>query len=99
MFSLRTSRLPLIPLGSAGALALSLLALPAAAKAPASSPASAAVSSAPTAAVAPAPPEWIQRSNANAAVLLEVLARFAPEQAGQFGLPGLDEQVLDLRPG
>src|SRR5207247_189215 len=60
---------------------------------------SSAVTPAPAASTAPAPPAWIQRSNANAQVLLEVLARFAPEQAGQFGVPGLDEQVLDLRPG
>lgn len=46
-----------------------------------------------------APPAWITTSNANAMVVLEVMARFAPEMAGQVGLPGLDDQVLDLKPG
>ena len=52
------------------------------------------------AAAAPAPtPAWVQRSDENAQVLLEVLARFGPEGAGQLGIPGLDEQILDLSPG
>ena len=45
------------------------------------------------------PPEWIQRSNLNAQVLIEVFARFAPEGAGELGVPGLDEEILDLKPG
>lgn len=44
-------------------------------------------------------PEWVQRSNRNAQVLIEVFARFAPETAGQLGVPGLDEEILDLKPG
>lgn len=44
-------------------------------------------------------PDWVKQSNVNAQVLLEVLARFNPEQAGQFGVEGLDEQVIDLKPG
>jgi hypothetical protein len=52
---------------------------------------------APAAAAAPA--EWVGRSNENAAVLLEVMARFAPEGAGRLGVSGLDEQILDLEPG
>ena len=52
------------------------------------------------AAAAPAPaPAWVQRSDENTQVLLEVLARFGPEGAGQLGVPGLDEQILDLSPG
>ncbi|HSF39772.1 MAG TPA: DUF885 family protein, partial [Thermoanaerobaculia bacterium] len=52
------------------------------------------------AAAAPAPtPAWVERSDENAQVLLEVLARFGPEGAGQLGIPGLDEQILDLSPG
>lgn len=43
--------------------------------------------------------EWIARSNANAQVMLEVLARFSPETAGFFGVDGLDEEILDLEPG
>lgn len=50
------------------------------------------------AAAAPAP-TWVQRSDENAQVLLEVLARFGPEGAGQLGIPGMDEKILDLSPG
>ncbi len=44
-------------------------------------------------------PEWVQRSNANAAVLMQVMARFGPEQAGFLGLSGYDEEIFDLKPG
>ncbi|PWK85825.1 DUF885 domain-containing protein [Fulvimonas soli] len=44
-------------------------------------------------------PAWIGRSNADAKALLEVIARFSPESASQFGLPGYDDKVADLRPG
>lgn len=44
-------------------------------------------------------PPWIKRSNENAKVLLEVLARFAPEGAARLGVEGYDEQVMDLKPG
>ena len=47
----------------------------------------------------PAAPAWIARSNANAQVLLEVMARFGPEQAGFFGVEGLDREIMDLKPG
>jgi len=40
----------------------------------------------------------VAKSDANAQVLLQVVARFAPEGAGQVGVAGLDEQVLDLQP-
>jgi hypothetical protein len=43
------------------------------------------------------PPAWVQRSNQDAQVLLKVLARFNPEAASRFGVPGLDEQVVDLQ--
>ena len=48
---------------------------------------------------AAAPADWVDRSNQNAAVLLEVMARFAPESAGQLGVPGMDDRILDLEPG
>jgi len=48
---------------------------------------------------APPAPAWVQRSNQYSQRLLQVFAKFAPEQAGFFGVPGLDEQILDLRPG
>jgi hypothetical protein len=44
-------------------------------------------------------PDWIKRSNENAQVLLEVLARSAPELAARFGVDGLDEEISDYSPG
>ena len=37
--------------------------------------------------------EWVKKSNENAKVLLETMARFSPESAGSTGVDGLDEQV------
>ena len=51
-----------------------------------------------TAAMAAPTPAWIEESNRNAAVLLDVIARFAPESAGQLGVEGYDEAVIDLGP-
>lgn len=45
-----------------------------------------------------APPEWVARSNQHARVALEPISRFAPEGAGQLGMEGYDENVLDLKP-
>jgi uncharacterized protein (DUF885 family) len=42
---------------------------------------------------------WVEQSNANAAPLLEVLARYAPESAAALGVDGHDEAVFDLKPG
>lgn len=39
---------------------------------------------------------WVAESNKHAQVLLDVMARFGPEGAGQFGVEGLDEQVSDI---
>ncbi|WP_243042623.1 DUF885 domain-containing protein [Dyella sedimenti] len=44
-------------------------------------------------------PSWIDRSNDDAKVMLDVLARFSPEFASQIGLPGYDDKVADLKPG
>jgi len=41
---------------------------------------------------------WIEKSDENAQVVLDVLARFSPEGAGSLGVDGLDEQILDLGP-
>src|SRR6266404_3052188 len=46
-----------------------------------------------------ATPAWVARSNENAQALLDPIARFAPEAAGSLGVNGLDEQILDLKPG
>jgi hypothetical protein len=45
----------------------------------------------------PAAPEWVQRSNRDAQVLLKVMGRFNPEAASRFGASGVDEQVVDLQ--
>jgi hypothetical protein len=42
---------------------------------------------------------WVAQSNRNAQVLLKLMAEFAPEQAGQLGVDGLDDKIFDLRPG
>ena len=39
---------------------------------------------------------WVEASDANASVLLEVLARLAPEGAGRLGVDGLDEEIFQL---
>src|ERR1700682_4652338 len=45
----------------------------------------------------PAPsPECVQRSNQNAALLLNVLARFSPESASRFGVEGHDTDITTL---
>src|SRR5690348_9276839 len=44
------------------------------------------------------PPAWVAQSNAYAQVLLKTLAEFNPEFASQFGLPGYDDKVIDLKP-
>lgn len=46
-----------------------------------------------------APATWVERSNADAKVLLDAIARFSPEFASQVGLPGYDSKVADLKPG
>jgi hypothetical protein len=43
-------------------------------------------------------PAWVTRSDENASVVIKSFARFAPESAGFLGVPGLDDQVLDLQP-
>lgn len=45
------------------------------------------------------PASWVERSNADAKVLLDAIARFSPEFATQVGLPGYDTRVADLKPG
>jgi hypothetical protein len=50
-------------------------------------------------AAAPITPSWVAQSNQNAQVLIQGIARFSPEGAGQLGVDGLDEQIMDLKPG
>lgn len=42
---------------------------------------------------------WIEESNRNAEVLLEVLAKYQPETAANLGVEGYDQAVMDLGPG
>lgn len=41
---------------------------------------------------------WLEQSNRNAQVLLEVSARYSPEFATSMGVEGYDAEVLDLKP-
>ena len=43
-------------------------------------------------------PAWVEKSDANARVLLDVMARFTPERAGGFGVAGVDREIMDLKP-
>ncbi len=44
-------------------------------------------------------PDWVEKSNQHARIVLDVLAKFSPEGAGSLGVDGLDEEILDLGPG
>lgn len=43
-------------------------------------------------------PAWVQTSNGYAQILLTAQAPFQPEYASFFGVPGYDDQVIDLGP-
>ena len=43
-------------------------------------------------------PGWVSKSNQNAQVLLDIGARYYPESAGQYGMSGLDDKIIDLTP-
>ncbi len=58
----------------------------------------------PLTAQAPAPAaartqDWVTRSNANARILIAVIARLSPESAGRMGVDGLDEAITDYSDG
>jgi uncharacterized protein (DUF885 family) len=42
---------------------------------------------------------WIDRSNQNAQLLLQVQAKFQPEFAARTGVTGLDDRIADFAPG
>lgn len=42
--------------------------------------------------------DWVGRSNANAQLLLEVMAKYAPESAAALGVDGFDAEIFDLKP-
>jgi uncharacterized protein (DUF885 family) len=43
-----------------------------------------------------AEPAWVSQSNANAKLLLELTAKYSPENASQLGVDGYDEQITDF---
>ena len=43
-----------------------------------------------------AEPAWVTKSNANAKLLLSVVAKYSPEGASSLGVDGFDEQITDL---
>ena len=47
---------------------------------------------------AQSPPAWVEKSNQNAQLLIEIMARYSPEDAAAEGVPGLDEQVSSSKP-
>jgi Bacterial protein of unknown function (DUF885) len=51
------------------------------------------------AAPAPERPAWVEKSDAHARVLIEVLAKTSPESASRYGVEGFDKEVADLKPG
>jgi uncharacterized protein (DUF885 family) len=53
----------------------------------------------PQASAPPADRGWIERSNQNAQLLLQIQARFQPEFAARQGVPGLDDRISDFTPG
>jgi hypothetical protein len=48
---------------------------------------------------AQSPPAWVEKSNQNAQLLIDLMARYAPESASAQGVPGLDEQISTASPG
>lgn len=44
-------------------------------------------------------PTWIEQSNQNSKLLLNTMAKFTPEFAGYIGAEGVDEMIVDLKPG
>ena len=41
---------------------------------------------------------WVRESNRNADVLLRLMKKYSPEQAGWLGVEGADEHIVDLNP-
>ena len=43
--------------------------------------------------------EWVKKSNQNAKIMVELMAKLQPEAASQFGVEGYDDQISDMSPG
>ncbi len=50
-----------------------------------------------TVATAVAQDDWVAKSNGHAQVVLEAIAKTNPENAGDLGVDGVDEDIIDLR--
>lgn len=61
--------------------------------------AAALIASAPIVMAAAPAPAWVAESDKHAQILLEVVARYSPEEASFFGVEGHDAEVVDLKPG
>ena len=44
-------------------------------------------------------PDWVAKSNSYATMVLQGFADFSPEGLGNLGVDGIDEQIMDLKPG
>ena len=42
---------------------------------------------------------WVKKSNQHAKLMIELMAKLAPEQAAQLGVEGYDDQITDFSPG
>jgi hypothetical protein len=43
--------------------------------------------------------DWVKKSNQNAKLVIDLLAKLQPEAASQLGVDGYDDQISDLAPG
>src|SRR6187402_3242289 len=43
--------------------------------------------------------DWVARSNANAKLLVDLNAKYVPEEASALGADGFDDRSIDLLPG
>ena len=41
---------------------------------------------------------WVEKSNENTQLLLDIMSRFNPESAAQYGIEGIDENIIDVNP-
>ena len=44
-------------------------------------------------------PDWVKKSDANARLLIDIQAKYEPENAGSNGVRGVDEEISDLTSG
>jgi hypothetical protein len=44
-------------------------------------------------------PDWVKKSNQNAKLMIELMAKLQPELAARLGVEGYDHQITDQSPG